>query len=49
MSALLAELKKLRRKPDGDVYDPDIKRIASRIGADHKLALTLWDTGDTAA
>ena len=49
MSALLAELKKLRRKPDGDVYDPDIKKIAVRIGADHKLALELWDTGDIAA
>lgn len=49
MSALLAELKKLRRKADGDVYDPDIKKIAARIGANHKLALTLWDTGDIAA
>jgi len=49
MSALLAELKKLRRKADGDVYDPDIKKIAARIGADHRLALELWDTGDIAA
>ena len=34
MSALLAELKKLRRKADGDVYDPDITKIAARIGAE---------------
>jgi 3-methyladenine DNA glycosylase AlkD len=49
MRALLTELKKLRRKADGDVYDPDIKKIAARIGGDHKLALALWDTGDIAA
>ena len=49
MKKILAELKDLRRKPDGDVYDPDIKRIAARLGADHALALKLWDADGTAA
>ncbi|HTK85011.1 MAG TPA: DNA alkylation repair protein [Patescibacteria group bacterium] len=48
MKQLLAELKDLRRKPDGDVYDPDIKKIAARLGTDHKLAQVLWDERDTA-
>ena len=49
MKKILAELSALRRKSDGDVYDPDIKKIATRIGTDHKLAQALWDEGDTAA
>jgi len=49
MKQILAELKNLRRKSDGDIYDPDIKKIASRIGTDHKLAQALWSERDTAA
>jgi 3-methyladenine DNA glycosylase AlkD len=49
MKQVLAELKNLRRKPDGDVYDPDIKKIAARIGTDHKLAQALWNERETAA
>lgn len=49
MKQILDELKSLRRKPDGDVYDPDIKKIAARIGTDHNLAQALWARRDTAA
>ncbi len=49
MKQILTELKNLRRKPDGDIYDPDIKKIAAGIGTDHKLAQMLWEKGDTAA
>jgi 3-methyladenine DNA glycosylase AlkD len=49
MKSLLAELKSLRRKPDGDVYDPDIRKIAARLGTDHALALKLWAERKTAA
>src|SRR6185436_1438085 len=46
---IFSRLKKLRRKPDGDVYDPDIKKIAAGLGIDHALALVLWEEGETAA
>jgi 3-methyladenine DNA glycosylase AlkD len=49
LSDILVRLKKLRRKPDGDVYDPDIKKIAARLGTDHALALALWAQKETAA
>ncbi len=42
ITAILKELKALRRKTDGDVYNPDIVRIANRIGLDHSLAVKLW-------
>ena len=45
MKQILAELKSLRRKPDGDVYDPDLREIAKSIGADHDFAAALWRTG----
>lgn len=49
MKEILAELKALRRKADGDVYDPDLKKIAKAVGTDHELAIRLWDTGYDAA
>ena len=49
IAPLLIELKALRRKADGDVYNPDIVAIARRIGSSHERALTLWDTGYDAA
>lgn len=45
----MRELKSLRRKRDGDVYNPDIVAIGSRIGPSHVQAMALWDTGYDAA
>lgn len=49
MAGLLRELKALRRKAAGDIYNPDVVAIARRIGKSHENALALWDTGYDAA
>ena len=49
IASLVRELKGLRRKTDGDVYNPDIVAIARRIGPSHEQALALWDNGYDAA
>jgi 3-methyladenine DNA glycosylase AlkD len=47
--AVLADLKLLRRKPDGDIYKPDLNSFIKKIGQNHDLAHKLWLSGDHAA
>ena len=46
---ILSELKKLRRKSDGDFYTPDLVPFIKQYKNQHDLALALWPTGNKAA